>query len=844
MGGYVRWQLWEGPAFILALLSNIEAMLIRMFSTRLMLQTLFSYWHRDAVAYRGGVGDILLAVIWNVISRIIGFLVRGTVLITWAVTSLVVAIALSILCVFFITWPALTIYVLLVGFTHGSWVYVLSACASMLLLAWAYERTRNEYVAGPSISQEAHSFADLAQTLKKHPDSQEFFSRCMIPLSDIDSFIEQIQSSGTFWDTFIQDIATQDVISVCATLCLHPALRQRMQAYTLREDDIAFVAWWLHERAEQRKEAATWWSREHFLNVSGVGISWAAGYTPLIDIWSRIPRGELWDVPYGHEEEVHSLTTSLARRSQSNVLLVGQAGAGRLGVVRRVAKEIAVSSTHAALHNLRVVYIHLGELLALGSTVPEQLQIIAHGLGEMERAGNIVAVLDGAGSVLGDSQEGQLNATDILLPFLTSHNVRTVIMMSDEEYDARIAPNEEVAHLFDVVRVKPLSEDDTLHLLALAVPVWEGEGGIYIPYQTLREVISRTSTILPNVPYPERAFDIMEEVIADVRGGIQDTQTVHLLLPEEVTAVVSRKMGFDISQMAAMDTSLLNLEDVIHERVVNQSEAVRAVAHAMVRARADVRNTKRPIGTFLFLGPTGVGKTETAKALSEAYFGQGEPIVRLDMQQFQDIDALLPQLTSRIEAHPFSVLLLDEFEKASLQVQQLFLSIFDEGYIRDARGRIYACTHMIIIATSNAGSQLIRRSVASDGTLPQGFGATLTEHILAENIFTPELLNRFDGVITFTPLTREHIREVARRMLIALNMRLDEQHGVGVEITDELLEYLGTVGFNPEFGARPMARAIQDSVEYEVGEAILKGSLVAGQTLRIDPKQFTSSQTS
>lgn len=208
------------------------------------------------------------------------------------------------------------------------------------------------------------------------------------------------------------------------------------------------------------------------------------------------------------------------------------------------------------------------------------------------------------------------------------------------------------------------------------------------------------------------------------------------------------------------------------------------------------------------------------------------------MQQFQTIDALLPQITSLIEAHPFVVLLLDEFEKASRQVQQLFLTVFDEGYVKDAHGRSYACTHMIIIATSNAGSEFIRSNVLADGTLPQGFNQKLTEHVLSENIFTPELVNRFDGVITFTPLSPNHIREVARRMLAALNMRLDEQSGVGVQITDELIDYLVSVGFDPEFGARPMARAIQDTVEYAVSEAILKGSLVAGQSMVIDPRQF------
>lgn len=838
MGGYFVWQFWSGPKFLVTLFWNVEKMLFKAFSVSLMVQTFFSHWHRDAVEYRGGFGDIGLAFAWNGISRIIGLLVRSIVLLLWLITSILIAIAIPLICIFFITWPLLTIGSLYIGFRDGSWPHILAACASMLIIAWVYERTRTGHTVGANIAKEAHSYADLFRILKKHPQAQEFFGRCMISQEDIDTIMAELEGSGIGWDAFKQSIQNQNILDVCIAVCSNSALKRILQKYQLRNEDIVFMQWWLQARADEELQAKRWWSEERLTRVSGVGLSWAAGYTPFIDAWSHIPRGDLWDVSFGHEEEVRSLINSLARRSQSNVLLVGQAGTGRLGVIRRAAQEIGTSSAHIALNNQRLVYIHIGELLGLGSSVPEQLHIISRALLEMERAGNIIAVLDGVSSVLGGMGDGQLNASDILLPFLQSSLVRTVIIMSDEEYDERIAKNEELAHLFDVVRVQSLSEDATLHLLALAVRAWEAEGNIIIPYQTLRETIERTSAILPNIPYPERAFDVMEEALASVRGELRRGDT-HVLIPEDVTAVISRKMGFDIGALTEnAGKNLLGLEDVIHERVVNQSEAVRAVAHAMIRARAGVRNTKKPIGTFLFLGPTGVGKTETAKALAYAHFGSSEYLVRLDMQQFQDIDALLPQLTSLIEAHPFAVLLLDEFEKASREVQQLFLTVFDEGYVKDAHGRSYACTHMIVIATSNAGSEYIRSNVLADGTLPQGFNQKLAEHVLSENVFTPELINRFDGVITFTPLSPHHIREVARRMLAALNMRLDEQHGVGIEITEELIDYLVSVGFDPEFGARPMARAIQDTVEYAVSEAILKGSLVAGQSMLIDPRQF------
>jgi ATP-dependent Clp protease ATP-binding subunit ClpC len=844
MGGYVMWQLWKGPKFLIRFFWNVERMLFKYFSVALMLRTLVSHWHRDAVEYRGGFGDLGLALAWNAISRIIGLIVRTSVLVAWLTITALILVSGILSTVGFFTWPFVSLWALVQGVQTGSGTAISASLVSLILIAWVYERTKPSRRPGIDTVKELRSFHDLLKMLHTHPDARAFFGRLMIAEQDADRLIQELQSQGISFEALHTSFGGCDVFGACSALLLYPSLARQLRQYQITENDTRFVEWWMRSRQEEERDAAAWWSEENLLNVSGVGLSWAAGYTPFIDTASHIPRGDLWDVAYGHEEEVHSLITTLARRSQANVLVVGKAGTGRLGVIRKAARDIAIGAAHPALKNHRVVYIHIGQLLALGSSVPDQLHIIARALSEMERAGNIIAVLDGISSVLGGMGEGQLNATDILLPFFTSATVRSVIILSDEEYDGRIATNEELSHLFDVVRVHPLSEENTLRLLAFASRAWEADGRIYIPYQTLQELVTQTATILPSIPYPEKAFDVMEEAIADIYGSTSKRER-HILVPEDVTAIISRKMGFDVRGAAS---NVLGLEDMIHERVVNQSEAIRAIAHAMIRARAGVRTMKRPIGTFLFLGPTGVGKTETAKALAVSHFGSSEYMVRLDMQQFQGEDGIakligskesaIGQLPSLITDHPFAVLLLDEFEKSSKEVQQLFLTILDEGYVKDAHGTEYVCTHMIIIATSNAGSEFIRTHVNPEGSLPQGFSHMLTEHVLQQRTFSPELLNRFDGVITFTPLSQEHIREVARRMLASLNTRLDQQHGVFVEVTDELIGYLVEKGFDPAFGARPMARVIQDTVEYAVSEAILKGTLQAGETFTIDPRQF------
>lgn len=776
------------------------------------------------------------------------------------------------------------------GDAVSEWGMLLLSVAGLLLLMFTYGSTYKPHLLPPRTTTELlmadNDLSNVAETLtyravltvakameRPHKDDlqvlfdqllkdnalKDFLIRLELPEAQIkEAVATQVipnLNAGQLAYTALSQAATRgrsyvDTIDLAGVFLLHPNLHTFWRQLNLREQDIAFNLWWQHTARDVNTAQRRWWDAANLLDFSGVGLSWAAGYTPFIDQFSRVPAGSLWDQPLGHQAEVEKLIIALARARQSNVLVVGHPGVGRLGVVKEVARRVRASQAHPALNGQRVVYIHVSQLVALGGSSAQQLSSVSRALDEMERAGNIIAILDGLSSILGVSSEGTINLSEVLQPFFSSQTIRVVAIMSSDDYHLRVKTDEELMQLFEVVEVPPLDDEMTLALLALTTNAWEKQYNVWIPYRTIKEIVDNTSSILPFVPFPEKAFDILEEAIVYAQGNKHTTISVDI-----IHYLIAQKVGINVGQLRANEQKhLLSLEDIIHQRVVNQQQGVTAVVRAMIRSRAGVRSAKKPIGTFLFLGPTGVGKTETAKALAAAFFGSEDSLQRLDMSEFQGADGLnrligggtmsSGRLTSLIADHPFSVLLLDEFEKSDILVQQLFLPVLDEGYLTDALGRRYSFHHTIIIATSNAGAEFIRTHIGDSGKVPPDFNDQLREHILQQGLFRPETLNRFDGVITFTPLTPEHIKQVAGLMLRKLNKRLDAEQGITVAITDDLLNFLVKIGYDPEFGARPMTRAIQNTVEYIVAESIIRGNVQPGQQLTLSMAQLAAISTS
>jgi len=318
------------------------------------------------------------------------------------------------------------------------------------------------------------------------------------------------------------------------------------------------------------------------------------------------------------------------------------------------------------------------------------------------------------------------------------------------------------------------------------------------------------------------------------------------VLPKHIARIITEKTEIPVGEIASEEKeALLNLEDLIHQRIINQEEAVREVSTALRRARSEITIRKGPMGCFLFLGPTGVGKTETSKALAENYFGSEDKMIRLDMSEFQDIKDI-PRLigseketgllTSLVRESPFSLILLDEIEKAHPNILNLFLQVLDEGHLTDGFGRKINFKNTIIIATSNAGYQVILKAI-KEKTNWSMIKQELLDFLFQNGIFRPEFINRFDAMVVFQPLSKENLLDIAELMLSGLKKNLEEK-GIGFVITRELKEKIVELGYNPTFGAREMRRVIQDKIENVLAEALLSGELKRGQKIGIDPTEF------
>lgn len=616
-------------------------------------------------------------------------------------------------------------------------------------------------------------------------------------------------------------------------------LKGFIEKYPITQEDIYEVVRWFVHAKDEEEEYASFWTLNNLLRIKPLARNWAYGYTLNLDQYSTDIISEGYSIPHlvGRRKEIDQIQRILAKSGQNNVIVAGDPGSGRHAIVLAFALDVFEGKVLDQLKNKRVVELNLNLLLSEAKIATEVKGKVSQILKEAKNAGNIILVIDNFERFVGGASDS-VDLTDVFSQNFAGKDLQVIAITDREFYHKNIVPNSTVNKIFEVVEIEEISESDTLKVLEHLTPVLETENRIFIPFTTL-VLILKKSQLIANIPNPEKAIDILKESAVLCASG--NKKIIDTALANEI---ISQKTKTPQGMLLENEKEKLkNLEELLHQYVVDQEQAINLIAQSLRRARLEISAKGKPIGTFLFLGPTGVGKTETAKTLARVYFGSENKMVRIDMSQQQGKEAILDLLgnpntqepgilVKAVRDNPFTVLLLDEIEKAGEEVLNLFLTILDEGYINDSFGRRVSFENTIIIGTSNAGSEFIRQKIG-EGSNIESLPKELTEYVLREKIFSPEFVNRFDAVVVYKPLTQEHLQKIARLMLAKLNERLSEKK-ISVNITDTLVNKIAEIGYDPQFGARPMKRVIQEKVEDYIARRLLNEEIKPGDKVEIN----------
>ena len=581
------------------------------------------------------------------------------------------------------------------------------------------------------------------------------------------------------------------------------------------------------------------------IKTGGIARDWSFGYTPTLNrfgtnITSQVSNNILMSSNLEqHKDLVSKMVEQFSGNGKQNIALIGIDGVGKTTVVNSFAAKIANGSEKipSNLRYRQVISLDASSLIAAAPGRGEIENLLNYILNEAYAAKNIIICLDNAQLFFEDGV-GSVDVSNLLLPIIQAGALRMILTLDEQRFLQISAKNPALAQAMNRLQVKPANYDETLAVMQDKLLVFEHQNGVFYQFQALKEAFRLSERYIFDLEMPGRAVRLLE-----MSAGFADNKIV---TASSVGRAVEQTMNVKVATADINEEkeTLLNLENLLHARMVGQEKAVSAVANALRRARTGVRNQNRPIGTFLFLGPTGVGKTELSKALSEVYFNGENNIVRLDLNEFvnlEDVSRLIADgardsssLTAQMMKKPFSVVLLDEIEKAHPNVLTALLQVLDEGILRDEKNREVSFRDAIIIATSNAGAERIQELI-SRGYDSSSAEEVIVNDLIASHEFRPEFLNRFDEIVVFEPLTKKNLLQIIDLMVAGVNKTLAGQK-ITVSVSPEAKLLLAEMGYDPKLGARPMRRVIQRVVENTIARKMLSGEAQVGANIEITPE--------
>jgi len=636
--------------------------------------------------------------------------------------------------------------------------------------------------------------------------------------------------------------------------------------------------------------------------------------TPTLNQFGRdlteMAREAKFDPIIGRDKEIERVIQILSRRTKNNPCLIGEPGVGKTAIAEGLAQKIVSGNIPELLKDKRVVTLDLSSMVAGAKYRGEFEERLKKAMEEVRKAGNVILFIDELHTIIGaGAAEGAIDAANILKPALSRGEIQVIGATTLNEYRKYIEKDAALERRFQPILVGEPTKEETIEILKGIRDKYEAHHGVKITDDALEAAVKLSDRYITDRFLPDKAIDLIDEASSKARlraftappdlkdleeqierlskekedairmqefekaAAIRDKEKAlraefekirtewqqnnqsrtNVVTAEEIADIVSSWTGIPVKRLAEEETErLMKLEEELHKRVVGQDEAVKAVARAIRRGRVGLKDPKRPIGTFIFLGPTGVGKTELSKALAEALFGDEKAMIRIDMSEYMEkfsVSRLVGsppgyvgyeeggQLTEKVRRKPYSVLLFDEIEKAHPDVFNILLQILEDGRLTDSQGRVADFRNTVIIMTSNIGGRMI--------TEPKRIGFAAVEdkaknyeemksNVMSElkKTFRPEFLNRIDDIIVFHPLDEDNIKDIVGIMTDVLVKRL-AQNKIQLEVSDEAKQFIAKKGFDPVFGARPLRRAIQSMIEDKLAEKILEGTVKEGDRVRV-----------
>ena len=647
--------------------------------------------------------------------------------------------------------------------------------------------------------------------------------------------------------------------------------------------------------------------------VRGAGKSKEKSNTPTLNQYGRditdMARQNMIDPVIGRQKEIERVIQILSRRTKNNPCLIGEPGVGKTAIAEGLALKIATGEVPELLKDKRIVALDLTGMVAGTKYRGDFEERIKTALEEVTKAGDVILFIDELHTLIGaGSAEGAVDAANILKPTLARGEMQVIGATTLEEYRKHIEKDAALERRFQPITVGEPSEEEAIEIIKGLRDKYEAHHKVRITDEAIIASVKMSSRYIGDRYLPDKAIDLVDEaasrvrlqaftappdlkqledklkelseekaaainaqefeqaakirdIEADMAKKLEDakeswkeksTHTTGEVTEQEIAQIVSAWTGIPVVQLTQAESQrLLNMEEELHRRIVGQDEAVSAVSRAIRRGRVGLKDPKRPTGSFIFLGPTGVGKTELCKTLAAAMFGDENAMIRLDMSEYMEKHTVSRmvgsppgyvgydeggQLTEKVRRRPYSVLLFDEIEKAHPDVFNILLQILEDGILTDAQGRRVDFKNCIIIMTSNVGANLISKQVSTLGFSGAEPGGTLSQTKIYDAVmselkkaFRPEFLNRVDDIIVFRQLKTEDIEEIARRMLAVLAKRVAEMD-IKITFAEDAVKKITEAGFDPVYGARPLRRAIQSKIEDRLSELMLEGKLNAGKS--------------